>query len=288
MLSIRGYLLHITHYDPAWVAVKDKEEPFDLATAKALVNRMADVGLNLLIVDPKDGIRYASHPELARHYTQPSEVLTELVQYARDLGLEVVIKLNFSQSGRHRHNHWMSPHHELFDGREYWSCGFDIIDELVTAAKPERFFHIGMDEDHERSTRLYVEAIKTLCENVRSHGLQPIMWNDSACTWPRGEVWREKVMAAEPSIPTDVIQVVWDYSGDDHESIPRLRARGFEVWGAPGGEPMKVEQMRKELVDAGGTGIVLTHWIPCVPGRKDELLERINTCGPVCSADRRQ
>ena len=59
VLPIRGYLLHITHYDPIWVANKDKEEPFDLEIGLRIIDAMADVGLNLLLIDPKDGVRYA-------------------------------------------------------------------------------------------------------------------------------------------------------------------------------------------------------------------------------------
>ena len=30
MLPIRGFLIHITHYDPVWWAGKARERPFDL------------------------------------------------------------------------------------------------------------------------------------------------------------------------------------------------------------------------------------------------------------------
>jgi hypothetical protein len=29
-LAVRGYLLHLTHYDPVWYARKSREQPFDL------------------------------------------------------------------------------------------------------------------------------------------------------------------------------------------------------------------------------------------------------------------
>ena len=78
VLPIRGYLLHITHYDPEWVAHKEEEEPFNVELGLELIDAMAEVGLNLLLLDPKDGVRYASHPELSRHYSQEIHVLRAL------------------------------------------------------------------------------------------------------------------------------------------------------------------------------------------------------------------
>ena len=35
-----------------------------------------------------------------------------------------------------------------------------------------------------RSTRQYVEAIRTLRKGLKSRGLRAVVWNDSACLWP--------------------------------------------------------------------------------------------------------
>ena len=43
-----GYLLHITHYDPAWCKVKAKERPFDLPTGLAVVAVVANAGVPLI------------------------------------------------------------------------------------------------------------------------------------------------------------------------------------------------------------------------------------------------
>lgn len=282
-LSIRGYLLHITHYDPVWVANKDKEEPFNLFVGKKVIDAMAHAGLNLLIIDPKDGVRYVSHPELTRHYSQNINILQKLNDYAINKGIETAIKLNFSQSALHQHNHWFRPHNDLFDSPKYWEYAFEIIDELLHIVKPRRFFHIGMDEDHARSCRQYVAAIKTLHKGLSIRGLRTLIWNDSACHWPSAEIHRDKSMFAEKKIPKDIIQILWDYSGEDPNALSRISKEGFDLWGAPGGNPNLVKQMRDNLKSIGGTGILLTHWIPCIPSRCKELLERINICGPICS-----
>jgi len=170
-LPVRGFLLHITHYDPVWCARKATERPFDLKVALAVIDAMAEAGLNLLIVDAKDAVAYATHPELARPYTQPMQILHRLREHAFARGIETAVKLNFSQSALHQHNHWFRPYHDLFDNAEYWQRGFQVIDELVAAVRPKRFFHIGMDEDHARSYTQYAAAIQTL------HG----GWRPEAC-----------------------------------------------------------------------------------------------------------
>jgi hypothetical protein len=282
-LPVRGYLLHITHYDPVWVANKDKEEPFNLNVGLRIIDAMAEARLNLLLIDPKDGVRYVTHPELSRPYSQDIAILGRLAERAAKYGMETAIKLNFSQSALHQHNHWFRPHNELFDSPEYWKLAFEIIDELVAIVKPPRFFHVGMDEDHARSYGQYVEAIKTLHTGLTARKLRTLIWNDSACHWPQAAIHRDKSLEAERVLPRDVVQVLWNYGDWDGTAFGRIREAGFDLWGAPGGKPELVARMRDRLLAAGGMGILLTNWIPCIPSRAENLLHLIRTCGPVCS-----
>ena len=200
-LPIRGYLLHITHYDPRWLANKDTEEPFNLEVGLQIIDAMAAAGLNLLVLDPKDGVRYAAHPELARHYSQDIGILRQLADRAAKHGIETAIKLNFSQSALYQHNHWFRPHHKLFDSAEYWRLAGEIIDELVAVVQPPRFFHVGMDEDHDRSYGQYVAAIQTLRTALAARHLRTLIWNDSACQWSNAAIHRDKTLAAERRHP---------------------------------------------------------------------------------------
>lgn len=282
VLPIRGYLLHITHYDPRWVINKDKEKPFNLELGLEAIDAMARAGLNLLVIDPKDGVRYKSHPELARSYSQDIGILKKLCARAARHGIEVAIKLNFAQSALHQHNHWFRPHNNLFDTKEYWKLAFEVIDELLKVVRPPRFFHVGMDEDHWRSYRQYAEAIKTLRDGLKKRKLRTLIWNDSACHWPAADIHREKSLFAEQRIPKDIVQVLWDYGDWDPKALKRIRAAGFDLWGAPGGESKFVKKMRDRLLSIGGSGILLTHWIQCVPSNRRAMLDLISKGGPIC------
>ncbi len=280
-LRYKAYLLHITHYDPMWNARKSREKRFDLKLALEAVEAMARSGFNTLVIDCADGVRYKSHPELVRGYTAPMNDLKKLAARARQLGLDVVPKLNFAQSHWHCHNHWFRPHHLLFDSPLYWRRAFRIIDELIRACRPRSFFHIGMDEDHERSSVQWARAIKTLRDGIRRRGLRVLHWTDVA--YPRGRAWihAEKCLAAEPLVPKDVTQVVWDYDSVQPEILKRLRKRGFDCWIAPGGNPLRILQWKQALLKAGGSGMLFTQWIPCRPKFRSKILGYLNRLGSV-------
>lgn len=281
-LPIRGFQVHITHYDPVWYGKKARERPFDLAVACEIVDAMAEADMNLLVVDAADGVRYKSHPELERHYSVPMSHLRRLVQRARKRGIEIVPKLNFAQSGRQHHNEWFRPHNRLFDSEEYWRLAFELVDELIGVCQPERFFHVGMDEDHDRSHRQFAEAICTLAAGLKERGLRAVMWKDSPVIGGGWECHGEKSRAAEKTTPRDVVQVPWGYREASPAVVRHLGRRGFEVWGATGGKPELVREWRDAVLRYGGTGILLTAWRPCRPGNRKAMLDQIRTCGPLC------
>ena len=283
-LPVRGFLLHLTHYDPTWFRRKGREQPFDLDLGLAAIDTMAAVGMNLLVIDCADGVAYDSHPELARPYTVPMDHLRELVARAADRGIEVVPKLNFSHSTIHHHNDWFRPYNALFDDEEYWQHGFELIDELIAECRPPRFFHIGMDEDHDRAHSQYIAAIERLHAGLAERGLRTIIWNDS-CYGGRALVHAEKSLAAEAVIPRDIVQVPWHYGAAQPAVVQRLIDEGFEVWGAPGRDHEQVAAWRDDLVRAGGQGMLLTFWQPCRPRNRTTMLELLRTNGPILSGD---
>lgn len=282
ILPVRGFMLHITHYDPRWYRAKGRERPFDLNLALEAVDTMAEVGLNLLVIDCEDGVEYASHPELKRRYSVPMAQLEALARRAEGCGIEVVPKINFARSSLHHHNDWFRPYDRLFDTGEYWQRAFQVIDELIAACRSPRFFHIGMDEDHDRAHSQYVAAIETLHAGLAERGLRTIIWNDSA---HKGGalVHAEKSLVAEKAIPRDIVQVPWEYTRAQTATIERLVGVGFEVWGAPGRSAEQVAAWRDDLLRLGGKGILLTYWRPCRPSNRKAMLDMLRELGPVCS-----
>ena len=280
-LSVRGFLLHLTHYDPVWIKKKSREKYFDLDLALEIVESMSRVGMNLLVIDCEDGVVYKSHPELRRPYSADMRALEAIVRRAESLGIEIVPKMNFSQ-GSEGHNLWFRPHNFPFDTPDYWKKATDLIDELIGVCQPKRFFHIGMDEDFGRSHAQYVKAICTLRTILKQRRLRPVIWNDSATTMGGPyEVFGEKCMHAETKIPKDVVQAPWCYHASQPKTIARLTSEGFDLWGAPGPQPEQAKAWKNDLLKYGGKGVLLTRWIPCRRGNRKELLRVINTVGAV-------
>ena len=284
VLPIRAFLLHVTHYDPLWCRRKNREKPMDVPLALEIVDAMAAAGMNTLIIDCADGVKYKSHPELKRPYSIAMRSLKRIASAAARSGIEVVGKLNFARSHYHQHNQWFRPHTKLFDTEAYWKLAFEVIDELIAELRSTRFFHVGMDEDHNRSYTQYAAAVNILRDGLKKRRLRTVMWNDCVDR-PAFQCHAEKARAAERSIPRDVVQVPWDYSKVQPAVIRRLARKGFDVWGAPGGTEEHVRAWRDALLRIGGKGILLTRWIPCRPGNRKGLLSMVRDLGPLCSGD---
>ncbi len=286
-LAHRGMLIHVTHLAPGgWIERKDTEEPFDLAVALDLLPLMADSGMNLLVVDIEDGVIYKSDPELTRHYSVPIEQMRTLADAARDHGMDVVPKLNFSKSGRNLHDKWMMPHwHHVswLKGIDtYFRVAEDLIAELTEVMGPRQFFHIGMDEDHYRSMPQYVDAIHRLQASVTKQGLRTIIWNDSCHDQPNmvAQVHAEKSVAAESLISKDIVHILWDYFGAHPDKVKRVASHGFEVWGAPGTTPDRVAAWRRAVEGNGGNGLLLTRWSKCSEKNRQMLTDLLKEVGP--------
>lgn len=282
-LAVRGYLVHLTHYDPKWVQTKKTEQPFDLDVAMAIADALAEAGFNAMLVGVSDGVRYKSHPEFRRRYSVPIKRLETLCRHARSLGLEIIPKLNFSRSAINCHNDWMrapgEAWHVHFDDEYYWKTAFEVIDEVIAACRPKRFFHVGMDEDHDRSYAQYVEAILRLRAGLKKRSLRTVCWSDSALDYPSGQIYREKTELAERKLPRDCVRLLWNYWAVPKKEMKQIAGRGYELWGAPGKDPKQLLPFRDALLAAGGTGLVMTRWIPCRKQNRRELLDMIKTLG---------
>jgi hypothetical protein len=276
----------LTHYDPVWYAKKAKEKPFDLGTAKRIVAALADEGFNTLLIGVSDGVVYRKHPELRRSYSRPADELAELAAWARKHRMTVIPKLNFSRSEINTHNHWMrrkgQPWYEEFEDPAYWKKAFDCIDEVIRICKPERYLHVGMDEDHDRSLGQYVSALRTLRAGLKERKLRMIAWSDSAVDYASGELYREKSRRAEAELPHDTVRLLWNYWSVPRNDIRAIRKQGHELWCAPGWNDRKqAEGFRDAARDNGATGIVMTRWIACRPENEKTLLAQIRSYGPV-------
>jgi len=285
-LDVRAYLIHITHYDPVWFDRKERERPFDLDVARDMVKALGEAGFNMLIIDLADGVTYRTFPELKRHYSVPMTVLEELVACARQEGMEVVPKLNFSKSRepRHNHNYWFRPYSERPEDEAYWAKAFQLIDEVIEVTKPERYFFIGMDEDFQRTPTEYASAVNALHEGLAKRGLRTAMWNDTPHVSAGMFGCVEKALFAEDNASRDIVHVLWDYTplkAHVAQRVQDMRSKGLEVWIAPGRRPDNVEEWKQLALQTGCTGMVMTAWSPVTERGRRRFLDGIQRVGPI-------
>jgi len=288
-LKWRGMLIHLTHYDPRWCERKSRERRYDQGTAAAVIKAMAGADMNLLIVDVADAVVYKALPHLRKRYSVPMSELTELTKLARGLGLEVVPKLNFARSPRHRHSHWLDPNQSGPDTAAFWKQGFAAVDEVLDAVGGARMFHVGMDEDDTRSPEQYAAALTRLYRGLKRRKVRMIMWAEVGHeTWRPQQRWKE--IPAIRQLPRDVLLMPWSYKYVIEDWARRLKRWGFEV--VPGcqyGHPSlaakdaltNVQEWARTARSIPLDGLVLTKWINCNRRNRPELLRAVRASGPL-------
>ncbi|HIE15024.1 TPA: Tat pathway signal protein, partial [Candidatus Bathyarchaeota archaeon] len=227
---IWGYLIHLSYN--MWA---DREVPgrpeylcakpylrFDENLWNDLLKRMAEVGVNMIVIDLGDGVKYDSHPEIAVENAWPVNKLKEEIKKIRELGLEPIPKLNFSTC----HDAWLGPYSRCVSTETYYDVCRDLIDEVITIFNKPRFFHLGMDEEtaqHQRNYEyvvirqfdLWWQDLLFLVREVEKRGVRSWIWSDYV--WRHPEEFFKRM-------PKSVLQSNWYYGAEFNEKIDYVKA----------------------------------------------------------------
>jgi len=79
---------------------------FDENLWNDILHKMADVGMNMVVIDLGDGVQYQSHLEIAVENAWTVEKLRNELTKIRDLGMEPIPKLNFATT----HDAWLGEY----------------------------------------------------------------------------------------------------------------------------------------------------------------------------------
>lgn len=182
---------------------------FDRACWDAHMEELKNAGVNTLIIDIGDAIRYESHPEIALEGSWSHEEMKKEIEKLRSMGFELVPKLNFSSC----HDIWLKDYSRMLSTPVYYQVCKDIIGEVNELFHP-KYFHLGMDEETYNHQKNFTYAVVRhgdlwwkdfyfLVDCVESGGARPWVWSDYA--WNHPELFLEKM-------PKDVVQSNWYYS----------------------------------------------------------------------------
>ncbi|MDD4108679.1 MAG: hypothetical protein PHH93_08165 [Prolixibacteraceae bacterium] len=158
---------------------------FDEPVWNAALNKMAESGLNMIVMDLGDGIVYDSHPEIAVSNAWSTAKLKDELKKIRDMGIEPIPKLNFSTG----HDAWLKDYGRMISSKKYYDVCRDLIEEVTYLYDNPRFFHLGMDEEKEqyqspanymiiRLNEVYWGDMYFLISEVFKNGSRPWIWQD--------------------------------------------------------------------------------------------------------------
>ena len=241
----------------------------DVDTLIRLVPQLAELGLNVIILELDFNFKYESHPELIlQNDPITKEKASLLVKICKENGIKVIPM--FQCLG---HQSWAKetyplltqyPEFDLTPGaypnndsiycREWDPLNpkvnqivFKLLDELIDAFDADAF-HVGMDEvfllgdENSPTTRgkdpakLFAKAVNDLYHHlVKKRRVEMLMWSDRFIDGEKydfGE-WQSSLNGIAPAIdmvPRDIIMCPWHYEDrKSYPSIPMFLAKGFRV-----------------------------------------------------------
>lgn len=160
---------------------------FDDEAWDKIVAAAAENGINQIVLDLGEGVRYASHPELARPGAWTRQRVHREVKRLRALGIELIPKMNFSAG----HHLWLGEYRWMMSTKKYYEVCRDLITEVYSLFESPRYIHLGMDEEGDaqffklmelvayRQGELYWHDLQFLLDCVRDVGATPWIWADS-------------------------------------------------------------------------------------------------------------
>lgn len=205
-------------------AVYHAELRFDRSLWDDLVKKMQQAGMNMVVIDLGDGVKYESHPEIAiKGAWSTAELRTEL-RRLRSLGLEPIPKLNFSTT----HDTWLGKYARCVSTDTYYGVCGDLIAEAVQLFDRPRLFHLGMDEEDYGNQKYYQHVcirqydlwwhdLLFLAQQVEKGGARAWIWSDYV--WHHPELFYQKM-------PKSVLQSNWYY--DAKFDPANARAKAFQ------------------------------------------------------------
>lgn len=278
-------------YDMEYWSVKPYLR-FDEDVWRALTARMVDAGLNMMVIDLGEGLRYESHPELAVKGSWSAKKLRKELARLRSLGLEPIPKLNFSTT----HDVWLGEYARCVSTPCYYRVCADLIAEVIALFDTPRFFHLGMDEEtpgHQVNFRYIVsrqfdqwwEDLLLLVREVERHGCRAWVWSD--------DIWYHRDTFLD-TMPTSVVQSNWYYWDNynrrrDHrvQAWLDLDERGFDqiptasIWKYERNLADMVKYLKPRLSPERLLGFMQTPWHPTKPEFLDRHFLAIDTMAEV-------
>lgn len=251
-----------------------------------LTEKMAAAGLNMIVIDLGEGVKYQSHPELAIEGSWSIEKLRKDLSRLRKLGLEPIPKLNFSTC----HDVWLGTYERMVSTPTYYKVCGELIKEVCEIFDKPRLFHLGYDEEtagHQKSFHfccirqheLWWHDFLFFVKTVEAQNVRPWIWADY--------FWNNKDSFLQ-RMPKSVLQSNWYYgeSFDPEKSVAvrsyaELDKAGFEQvptgsnWSHSTNFKGTVDHCRQHVKASLLKGFLMADWRPTTSQYRDHHLAAI-------------
>lgn len=255
------------------------------------IEQMGKSGVNMVVIDLGDAVRYQRHPEIAVNGAWSVARLKQELRRIRSLGIEPIPKLNFSAG----HDTWMKEYSKMVSTDEYYRFCSDMIAEVCSIFDRPRLFHIGMDEEGYNMQRTYKHVV------VRKN---EAWWHDfmflvrecerrhtRAWLWPDYMLWHQPDQFFS-KMPKSVLQSNWYY---DEEFNPEwdmvrqyidLEKHGYDQiptgsyhFENPKSIGNTVAFAEKYISHGHLKGFLQTWWKPTIEENRERILKGIALIG---------
>ena len=194
-------------------------------------------GVDTLIIDVAEALKYESHPEINVRNSWDHDMMRAEIKRLEGMGFELIPKLNFSAA----HDIWLKDYSRMLSTPTYYQVCKDLIDEVCSLFKPKHF-HLGMDEETAQNQKgLYFAAIRQgdlwwhdlyyLVDCVEKNDARAWIWADMS--WSQPDAFFSKM-------PRSIVQCNWyytnifdrdalgDYWGGSLDAFKKMDALGYD------------------------------------------------------------
>ena len=216
-----------------WSDIQEDKIEFDEDFWRYIVDGAVKAGFNTIMLDVGDAVKFKSHPELAVEGSWEPEKMIAEVRRCRELGIELVPRINFSSA----HNFWMKDWRRMTSSEPYYRFCRDVLKDIYEAFDGPSLIHFGYDEEvplccqHEgleysvmRAGKLLTHDFRFLVDEIKKLGATP--WCAHDLLWEHTEDYLRDIDPKE-----NVIQSPWYYLGlrkEHFTPIPQFNDDGTE------------------------------------------------------------
>lgn len=280
-----------------WGGIRNSFEP-DQTVWDAAIKRMADNGINMVLINLDDSVLWHSHPEIALENSWTPERLRKELEKIRSHGIEPIPMLNFAAT----HDAWLGKYSKMVSTSAYYKVCKDLIAEAIEIFDNPRFIHFGMDEEdynHQkhfdyiviRQNDLWWGDLYFYISEAMTRRVRPWVWSDYV--WHHPDQFFKKM-------PKSVVQSNWYYGENfDTERVAvkayiDLEREGYDqvptgsFHAVPGNDfratneksiGNTVDFCSKHIDDQRLMGFMQTFWMPTIERFRPIILKAIDLIG---------